>query len=358
MAAPLVLVLYNQPLLPVDHPEGDSEHTIIEIANDLAKIVRQDNYQVTMLELKHDPTVLWQELHRIKPDVVFNLFEGHLRDTETETYVAGLLQWSGFPFTGSPARTLALARAKHLTKQLLRGAGLPTADFFVVEELPVPPCPLNWPVIVKPATQDASVGLDQDSVVTNQFLLEQRVAYILETYGGPVLVEEYIDGREFNVAITELPDLETLPPSEIRFNQEHEGYWPILTYEGKWKPGTDEYDLTPPTYPAKISPRLIERLGDLAKRAYRLLGCRDYARVDFRVKPTGRPYILEVNPNPEISETAGFAGSLGSAEIGHREFILKLIRHALHRKTPPEPTWAMNQRQGSGARAQESGVSS
>ena len=345
MAAPLVLVLYNQPLLPVDHPEADSEHTIIEIANKLAAIMRQGNYRVTMLELEHDPTVLWQELHRIKPDAVFNLFEGYPNNAETETYVAGLLEWSGYPFTGSPARTLALARAKHLTKQLLRGAGLPTADFFVVEELPVPACSLNWPVIVKPATQDASVGLDQDSVVTNQFQLEQRVAYIFETYGAPVLVEEYIDGREFNVAITELPDLEALPPSEIRFQQEGAGSWPILTYEGKWKPGTDAYDLTPGTYPAKISPRLIERLADLGKRAYRLLGCRDYARVDFRVKPSGKPYILEVNPNPEISETAGFAGSLGSAEIGHREFIWKLIRHALHRKTMPEPTWAMNQKQ-------------
>ena len=288
---------------------------------------------------------MWNELQRLKPDVIFNLFEGNLSDTETESYVAGLLQWSGIPFTGSPFRTLTLARAKHLTKQLLRGAGLPTADFFVVEELPVAPCDLNWPVIVKPATQDASVGLDQDSVVTNQYQLEQRVAYILETYGPPVLVEEYIQGREINVAVTEIPEFMSLPPAEILFDKVRPGSWPILTYAGKWCPGTEAYDLTPPDYPAKISARLAERLGELARRAYRLLGCRDYARVDFRVKPPGKPYILEVNPNPEISATAGFAGCLGSAGIRHQDFIRQLIQHALVRRQAPEPTWAMNGRQ-------------
>src|SRR5262249_16858271 len=151
------------------------------------------------------------------PAVVFNLFEGNLDNAATESYVAGLLEWHGVPFTGSPMHTLSLARAKHLTKPLLRGAGLPTADFMVVDELPVPPCDLDWPVIVKPAQQDASVGLDQESVCTNQSQLEQRVRYILETYGAPVLVEEFIDGREFNVALVELPDLHYLPPAEIVF---------------------------------------------------------------------------------------------------------------------------------------------
>jgi D-alanine-D-alanine ligase len=341
MNGPLVLVLYNQPLLPADHPDAESEHTIVDIALHMGEILREDGYRISMLGLRPDPAILWNELRRHKPDVVFNLFEGNLSNTETESYVTGLLEWSGIPHTGSPLRTLTLARAKHLTKQLLRGAGLPTADFFVVQELPVPTCELTWPVIVKPATQDASVGLDQDSVVTNQYQLEQRVAYILETYGAPVLVEEYIEGREFNVAVTEIPEFMSLPPSEIRFDQVRPGAWHILTYAGKWCPGTDAYDLTPPDYPAKISSRLAERLGELARRAYRLLGCRDYARVDFRARPSGKPYILEVNPNPEISATAGFAGCLGSANIRHQDFIKQLIQHALLRRQA-QPTWAMH----------------
>ncbi len=341
MTASSVLVLYNEPLLPLDHPDAESEHTIVYISNQLADILREDGFDVALFGLKDDPAVLWEELRRRRPDVVFNMFEGNLDNTETESYVAALLEWSGVPFTGSKFRTLSLGRAKHLTKQLLRGAGLPTADFFVVESLPVPPWQLSWPAIVKPATQDGSIGVDQTSVVTDQSHLDQRVAQVLETYGPPVLVEEYIQGREFNVALTELPDLKTMPPSEINFTSVPPDKWPILTYAGKWYPGTAEFDLTPPQYPAKISQRLAERLSDLAKQAYRLLGCRDYARVDFRVKANGRPYILEVNPNPEISANAGFAGSLGSADVPHRDFVVQLVRYAMNRCKGPEPTWAM-----------------
>jgi D-alanine-D-alanine ligase len=338
MTAPLVLVLYNHPLLPGDHPDADSEHTVVEIAESMAEILESHGgFRTSLLGLKQDPAVLLTELRRRKPAVVFNLFEGNLEDTDTESYVAGLLQWKGVPFTGSPMHALTLARAKHLTKQLLRGAGLPSADFMVVSELPVPSSNLEWPVIVKPAQQDGSVGLAQDSVCTDQFQLEQRVQYILETYGAPVLVEEFIHGREFNVALLELPDLQFLPPAEIVFPPQRPGFWPILTYDGKWKPGSDDYEITPPRYPADISPRLAERLGAIALQAYRLIGCKDYARVDFRVKASGKPYILEINPNPEISTNAGFAGCLGSANVLFEDFIVRLVRHAMNRPQGPTP---------------------
>jgi D-alanine-D-alanine ligase len=330
MAAPLVLVLYNEPILPKDHPDAESEHTVVGIANKMAGILERAGFRLKLMGLGPNPTLLWQELKRSKPAVVFNLFEGNPHNTETESYVAGLLQWSGVPFTGSPPAALSLARAKHTAKTLLRGAGLPTADFLVVDDLPVPECTLAWPVIVKPAQQDASVGLDQESVCTNQFQLEQRVAYILEQYGAPVLVEQYIAGREFNVALVELPELQYLPPAEIVF-KEFPGTWPILTYAGKWKLNSEEYLSTPPQFPANVSPRLAKKLGGVAMKAYRLLGCRDYARVDFRVTPDGKPYILEVNPNPELSDDAGFAGCLGSIHVSYQEFVVGLIRHALER---------------------------
>jgi D-alanine-D-alanine ligase len=339
MASPTVLILYNQPLLPADHPDSASEHTVVGVADKMTTILQDAGFRIRRLGLEQDPTALWAELRRRRPDVVFNLFEGNLDDAETESYVAGLLHWSGIPFTGSAFSTLTLARAKHLTKLLLRGAGLPTADFFTVEQLPVPVCELEWPVIVKPATQDASVGLDQESVCTDQDQLEQRVEYMLETY-GPVLVEEYIRGREFNVGLMELPELLYLPPAEIVFPEEKPGYWPILTYDGKWLRGSLEYETTPPQFPADISAAAARKLGALAMKAYRLLGCRDYARVDIRMKPTGRPYILEVNPNPELSEDAGFAGCLGSEHISHEQFIVRLVNHALSRKNPPRPTFA------------------
>jgi D-alanine-D-alanine ligase len=200
----------------------------------------------------------------------------------------------------------------------------------VAEESPVEECPLDWPVIVKPATQDASVGLDQGSVVTDLDRLNERVAYLLETYGPPVLVEEFIRGREFNVGLIEAPDLRVLPVSEILFVEKDPDFWPIVTYDAKWKPGTRDYEATPPAYPARVTPRLREKLETLARQAFRLLGCRDYARVDFRVRGS-KPYILEVNPNPDFSPTAGLSGGLGSAGISHAQFTVELVQRALAR---------------------------
>jgi D-alanine-D-alanine ligase len=330
--SPHVVILYNEPVLPADHRDADSEHEILFTVEQVEKVLVPEGYHVSRLGVKRNPSVLLDGLRQLRPDAVFNLFEGLADQTETEAHVAGLLDWMRVPYTGSPYQTLCLARSKHVTKQLLRGAGLPTADFLVVEHLPVLLNPLAWPVIVKPATQDASVGLDQGSVVTDQDTLEARVAYLLQEYGPPVLVEEFIRGREINVGLIEAPDLRVLPPSEVLFTSKDPSRWPIVTYDAKWKPGSVDYEETPPRYPAEVTPRLRARLSELAARAFRLLGCRDYARVDFRVR-AGRPFILEVNPNPDFSPTAGLSGGLESAGLTHAAFTRELIRRALLRGT-------------------------
>jgi D-alanine-D-alanine ligase len=190
---------------------------------------------------------------------------------------------------------------------------------------------LTWPVIVKPADQDASIGLDQGSVVTNQKQLNERVAALFQTYGPPVLVEEFISGREFNVSVIEVPELQVLPIGEILFTDKDPKFWPLVTYDAKWKPGTRDFESTPPSYPAEVAPRQRDRIGELAKQAFRLLGCRDYARVDFRLRPSGKPYILEVNPNPDYHPTAGLPASLELAEMTHDKFTVDLVHAALAR---------------------------
>src|SRR5262249_2767217 len=137
--------------------------------------------------------------------------------------------------------------------------------------------------------------------------------------------------------VVEAPDLRVLPVSEILFTDKGADFWPIVTYDAKWKPGSRDYEATPPKYPARgVSPRLRGKLETLARQTFRLLGCRDYARVDFRVRG-GKPYILEVNPNPDFSPEAGLAGGLQSAGISHAEFTVDLVQHALTRggKTLP-----------------------
>ncbi len=325
-----VVILFNEPVLATDHPDAESEHEILYTVDAVHQMLSQGGYDVVRLGVAREPHVLVSGLRRLQPDVVFNLFEGLADNGSTEAHVAGVLEWAGVPFTGSPYQTLSLARSKHLTKHLFQGAGLPTPAFFVVEEAPAPPCPLDWPVIVKPALQDASVGLDQGSVVTSQHDLNERVASLLDAYGPPVLVEEFIRGRELNVAVIEAPDLRVLPPSEILFTAADPASWPIVTYDAKWKPGSPDYETTPPLYPAAVTPRLREKLETLSRKAFRLLGCRDYARVDFRVR-AGKPYILEVNPNPDFSPMAGLSGGLTSAGLTHDHFTLQLVEAALAR---------------------------
>ncbi len=331
-----VLVLYNEPVLSASHPDAASEHEVLDTAQFVGETLHRAGYDAVRLAVSKDPGPLLAALQDLRPDAVFNLFEGTADHGNTEAYVAGLLEWMGVPFTGCPSQALLLARSKNLSKLLFQGAGLPTAEFFVVEDLPVPPCRLGWPVIIKPALEDASVGVDQGSVVTDPDRLQERVAYLLETYGPPVLVERYIPGRELNVALVEAPDLRTLPISEIMFARRGDGSWPIVTYDAKWKPGSPDYEATPPRYPAEVNAKLAERLVTIARQAFRLLGCRDYARADFRVSPQGRPYLLEVNPNPDFSPTAGLAGGLASAGIGHDQFTLTLVQSALGRAKRPD----------------------
>ena len=324
MSKPTLLLLYNQPQLAPDHPDAESEHTVLETATELTQILREQ-YDVVPFALGPDPAPLWDILRGQKPDVVFNLFEGNPGNPETESFVAGLLDWSGVPYTGSPFSALCLARAKHTTKYLLKGAGFPTARFQVLDHLPAPDCGLDFPVIVKPATQDASVGIDQESVCPTPAQLRKRVEYVFKTYGPPVIVEEYLAGRELHVTVIELPNLKALPPAEVVFQSNGQSRWPIFTYADKWNAAQDL------RMPTDLPSDLVHELERIAIGAFRLLGCRDYARVDFRLKANGAPHILEVNPNPEICDHVGLTGCLAASGIAHREFILRIAHQALSR---------------------------
>jgi D-alanine-D-alanine ligase len=319
-----VLVLYNLPTLPASHAEYASEAETVETAQCVAAALQGRGWTCELLGLDRDLMPLLDRLARRRPRVVFNLFEGFADAGESEAVVAGLLEYLGIPHTGSPAATLAWCRDKLRAKLLLLGAGLATPPFLAVDRLPCPAWPYAWPAIVKPALQDASVGIDHSSVVSTPEALEKKAADLLRRYGPPVLVEQFITGREINVAIVADPQPEVLPLSEILF-QPRAGKWPLVSYEAKWKPGSEDDLATRPQVPAQVAPELASQLAAAAIRAFRLFGCRQYARCDFRVDDSGVPFLLEVNPNPDLHPAAGFANSLRAAGRSYEQFLSRLV---------------------------------
>jgi len=329
-----VLILFNQPVLPLDHPLKESEHEVEFIVEHTRKTLQSAGMTVESLGVGRDPLILVRELQDRKPEVVFNLFEGLGDAGGTESTAAGILEWLEIPFTGCPSPALSVARDKISSKRLLAGAGLPVAGFLCLHDQRVPACPFDWPVIVKPAGQDASVGIDHNSVVSGQESLVRRVDHVLREHGGPVLVEEYLPGREFSVVVIERAGdgLVNLPAFEIRFEREGPGVWPIFTYDAKWEVDSEDFHNTPLDIPAHIDEDMHRKLGRIAREAFEVLGCRDYARVDFRLDGLGEPRILELNPNPDLSPEACLASTLEECgPVSHEQFLVDLVKRAHQR---------------------------
>lgn len=339
-----VLIAFNAPVLPKNHPDYASEADILETADEMEKILRELEYTVDTIGYARTPIPLLHKIDEFRPEVILNLFEGEADRTVTEISNAAMLEWVNIPFTGSPSWAIALGRDKVRTKHLLQSAGLPTAAFMMVDRLPMSPWPHNWPAIVKPVYQDASVGIDQASVVNTPAEMVARVAHLFENYGPPVIVEQYIPGREFHVNIYEQlePDesgdrLRVLPIAELDFrHQPKDGqtYWPIYSYQAKWNEQSAECKGTHIRTGIELPDDLLRSIHRTCKAAYRLVGMRDYGRVDIRLTPDGQPYVLEVNPNPFLNSIVLVDGM---KQIGkHFNDLLLAIIHNAHARQQAE----------------------
>jgi D-alanine-D-alanine ligase len=311
-----------------------SEVGVIEEREQVEKALQHKGYRTSLFNINGDIKRLITFIEEQRPDLIFNLCESLKGESLHEMHVAGIYELMNVPYTG--AATLALGTCLHKvrTKEILLAHGIPTARHVIystLEACQADGLSLNYPVIVKPTHEDASIGIANSSVVYERQLLPDQVAYILKTFDQPALVEEYIDGRELNVAIIGNANPMALPISEIDFSKLPAGYPKIVTYNAKWVKDTPEYDGTVGTCPAKLDSCVERRVREIALRAYLLMEIRDYARVDMRLDASNTPYVLEVNPNPDISCDAGFARSARVAGMDFEDMIAKIVETALER---------------------------
>ncbi len=328
-----ILLLYNEPILSADDPDWASEAGVLESVEAVSDALLARGHAVRRSPVGSSPSELLGPLSRITPpDVVFNLFEGLSGVGRGESEIAGLVELLGHSLTGSPAECLALVRDKARTKWLLSGAGLSTPAFLLVAaDEPVDGDQLDallaqGPLIVKPAHEDASLGIGPESVVTQFEALLRQIERVRDRY-GPVLVEQFIVGREFNAALLAIDKPGLLPLAEIEFALDGPPGWQIVTYEAKWAAGSVADRGTPARCPAQVDATTAERIGKIALAAFRLTGCRDYARVDLRMDGQGRVYVLEVNANPDIGPTAGFARALRAGGWSYEDFVDRLVQN-------------------------------
>jgi D-alanine-D-alanine ligase len=207
-----------------------------------------------------------------------------------EAAFAGALELCGTPYTGSPPRSLALCLEKPLARVLLAQAGVRVPRGVVLERGDEPLDELAFPLIVKPLHEDGSLGIWKESVVYDDEALNRQIRYVVEWYRQPALIEEFIEGRELNVGLFETDGrVEVLPISEIDYSEFPEGIPKICGYEAKWEAESPEYQKSKPICPAQLEPVVQKRVEQIALKVFKLFGCQDYARVDMRLDPNGKP---------------------------------------------------------------------
>ena len=310
-----------------------SEIGVVEEMEDIKSALNSLGYRTTIFNVDSNFFRLIDHLREDRPDLVFNLVESVENESAQEMNVAGVYELLGIPFTGAGPLALGTALNKPRVKEILSAHGIRTPRFMVfgIKDRIAVQEGITFPMIVKPAHEDASVGIDDSSVVYTLPDLRKRVRFIHTEYDQAALAEEYIDGRELNVAILGNTPPVALPISEIDFSGLTGDMHKIVSYEAKWIHGTVAYEGTKGVCPAVLPAQLEAQIKETAIRAYSLIGCRDYARVDFRLTKSGVPYVLEVNPNPDISDDAGFARSARAQGYTFTEIVGKIVESALGR---------------------------
>lgn len=312
-----------------DDPRIESCRTEFDIRDALISL----GHDVTIIGLDDDITPVREAIEEWEPDIVFNLMEAFAENGALAYYVVSYLDMIGVPYTGCNPRGLLLASDKALSKQILTYHRIRVPKFFTlphnrkiniskVSKFP-------YPMIVKSAIEQGSIGISQSSFVTNPEELSQRAEQLFSMLDGDAIAEQYIEGRELYVSVMGNNRLEVLPTRELIFSNIDEKMHRIATYNVKWNEKYRDRWGIDYQFARNLPAKVAEDLPKLAKRIYRVLNITSYARLDLRLSEDGRLYVLEANPNAALSRDDDVAYSAEKAGMPYEKLIQKILNLGL-----------------------------
>ena len=292
---------------------------------------------VEPVEVRHD---LVEALRPYSPDdwIVFNLCEGTPAQAFYYAKTARVLAAMGYTFTGSEYASLDVTQFKWKMKSTLRQYEVPTPRWGVFDSADDVNagnmCFDAFPAIVKPANEHCSYGITRDSVVMNLDEARVQAAAIIDQFNGPALIEEFLDSAEYNVSVWGSSRPSVLGISTMTYDAFSDVHDRLCTFEAKWDPASEPYQCIPAICPAPVSPELKAEIEAVSVAAYVALGCRDYGRIDLRLRD-GRPMALDVNSNCDVSPDGGFATAAAAAGLTYGEMMEQILLFALERRRKP-----------------------
>jgi D-alanine-D-alanine ligase len=321
-----IAVLYE----PTDNTGAPEEEGKLTDREEVSAALRECGHEPFFHELKDEASLL--ALRQSKADLVFNMTEAFAGDDSKEAHVAAFLELLNLRYTGASPQALFLAQDKTVAKKIFDFHRLRTPRFASSYKGKLEHADdLEFPLIVKPASEDGSVGIDNGSVVHSVKELMERIAQIQEKFDSAALIEEFIDGRELYVGVLGNDKPNALPVVELDLSNLPEGMAKIAGQEVKWAKGSDAYEVTKSAAAKGLDEETTRRLQDTAVQVYSALKLRDYGRVDMRLDMKGRIYVIEANPNPWLSPEAELAIAAGLAGRSYVELIGQIVELSLAR---------------------------
>jgi D-alanine-D-alanine ligase len=325
-------ILYNQDHdLLEDDPGREAREDVARVAGALAAALEAEGHRVDRVGVGKDPFAFVATIKKRVPALVLNLCESVAADSRGEMAIPCMLDLLGVPYTGSGPLALGLSLHKDKAKEVLRARGVRTPEFRAftrAEDALGSDLPL--PAIVKPSREDASAGVDFDSVVRTREELAAAVDRVVTTFRQPAIAERYIEGREIYVPLLGNRPRLHLPLSEIRFGAAFDGRPNIVSYKAKWEASSPECQDSP-SVGCSLEPVLETKVVATAIAAFEALDCQDYGRVDLRVAADGEPYVIDVNPNCDLHPQAGFAQAATRAGMDYPGLARRLVEIAFER---------------------------